>query len=60
VAPATLPRPEHPPGDLAELQQLLEKLKKPLDNGEPIPCKEIMAVLLQKSWHKRIASFWDS
>ena len=56
VAPATLPRPEHPPGDLAELQQLLEKLKKPLDNGEPIPCKEIMALLLQKSWPEEQAT----
>ncbi|MEI7674085.1 MAG: ATP-binding protein, partial [Deltaproteobacteria bacterium] len=50
VAPATRPRPKRPPGDLAELHALLEKLKRPLDNAEPIPCKEIMALLLQKSW----------
>jgi hypothetical protein len=29
---------------------LLEQLKEPLDNGEPVPCKEILAVLLEKSW----------
>ncbi|MFZ4441163.1 MAG: hypothetical protein ACOYOS_22345, partial [Syntrophales bacterium] len=50
VAPATPARPGLPPGDMAELYALLEKLKAPLDNGEPVPCKEIMAVLLQKSW----------
>jgi len=50
VAPATPARPELPPGDMAELQTLLEQMKKPLDNGEPMPCKEILAVLLQKSW----------
>ncbi|MFZ4440985.1 MAG: hypothetical protein ACOYOS_21445, partial [Syntrophales bacterium] len=50
VAPATPARPELPPGDMAELQTLLEQIKKPLDNGEPMPCKEILAVLLQKSW----------
>ena len=33
-----------------ELQTLLEQLKEPLDNGEPMPCKEIMATLLVKSW----------
>ncbi|MFZ4441131.1 MAG: ATP-binding protein, partial [Syntrophales bacterium] len=47
VAPA---RQERPPGDMAELQTLLEQLKKPLDNGEPMPCKEILATLLAKSW----------
>ncbi|MEI7672969.1 MAG: ATP-binding protein [Deltaproteobacteria bacterium] len=47
---ATPPRPERPPGDMAELQKLLEQLKTPLDNAEPVPCKEILAVLLQKSW----------
>ena len=50
INPATPPRPERPPGDMAELQTLLEQMKKPLDNGEPVPCKEILAVLLQKSW----------
>ena len=50
VAPATPARPERPPGDMAELQTLLEQLKEPLDNGEPMPCKEILAVLLEKSW----------
>ncbi|MEI7671514.1 MAG: ATP-binding protein, partial [Deltaproteobacteria bacterium] len=50
VAPLAPPRPERPPGDMAELQTLLEKLKEPLDNGEPRPCKEILAVLLAKSW----------
>jgi len=49
VAP---PKPERPPGDMAELQTLLGQLKKPLDNGEPRPCKEILAVLLAKSWPK--------
>ena len=44
------PKPERPPGDMAELQTLLEQLKEPLDNGEPRPCKEIMATLLAKSW----------
>ena len=29
---------------------LLEKLKTPLDNGEPRPSKEILAVLLEKRW----------
>ena len=52
VALATPARPEHPPGDMAELQTLLEQLKEPLDNGEPMPCKEILAVLLAKSWPK--------
>ncbi|MEI7672095.1 MAG: ATP-binding protein, partial [Deltaproteobacteria bacterium] len=50
VTPATPPRPERPPGDMAELQTMLEKLKEPLDRGEPQPCKEILAVLLAKSW----------
>ncbi|MEI7672383.1 MAG: ATP-binding protein, partial [Deltaproteobacteria bacterium] len=47
VAPATPPRLGRPPGDMAELQTLLEELKTPLDDGEPMPCKEIMALLLQ-------------
>ncbi|MFZ4441190.1 MAG: hypothetical protein ACOYOS_22480, partial [Syntrophales bacterium] len=47
VAPA---RPERPPGDMAELHALLEQLKTPLDRGEPRPCKEILALLLAKSW----------
>ena len=46
----TPPKPERPPGNLAELQTLLEQMKTPLDNGEPRPCKEIMATLLEKSW----------
>ncbi|MEI7671489.1 MAG: ATP-binding protein, partial [Deltaproteobacteria bacterium] len=50
VAPAPPAKPELPPGDMAELHMLLEKLKEPLDNGEPFPCKEILATLLQKSW----------
>ena len=35
---------------MAELQLLLEQLKTPLDRGEPRPCKDILAVLLAKSW----------
>jgi hypothetical protein len=50
INPATPPRPARPPGDMAELQPLLEQLKEPLGRGEPRPCKEIMAVLLAKSW----------
>ncbi|MFZ4440896.1 MAG: sensor histidine kinase, partial [Syntrophales bacterium] len=50
ITPETPPRPERPPGDMAELHALLEQLKKPLDNGEPMPCKEILAILLAKSW----------
>ncbi|MFZ4441120.1 MAG: ATP-binding protein [Syntrophales bacterium] len=50
TAPVTPPRTERPPGDMAELHALLEQLKEPLDNGEPMPCKEIMAALLAKSW----------
>ncbi|MEI7672899.1 MAG: ATP-binding protein, partial [Deltaproteobacteria bacterium] len=50
VAPATPARPGLPPGDMAELYALLEKLKEPLDDSKPIPCKEILATLLQKSW----------
>ncbi|MFZ4440129.1 MAG: ATP-binding protein [Syntrophales bacterium] len=46
----TPPRQERPPGDMAELQTLLEKLKEPLDDGEPMPCKEILAALREKSW----------
>ncbi|MFZ4438589.1 MAG: response regulator [Syntrophales bacterium] len=41
---------ERPAGDMAELHALLEQLKEPLDNGEPLPCKKILAVLLEKSW----------
>jgi PAS domain S-box-containing protein len=43
-------KPKGPPGDMAELHALLEQLKTPLDNGEPRPCKEILTVLLAKSW----------
>ena len=43
-------KPKGPPGDLAELQPLLEKLKQALESEEPRPCKEILAALLQKSW----------
>ena len=50
ITPVAPPRPERPPGDMAELQTLLEQLKTPLDRGEPRPCKEIMATLLEKSW----------
>ena len=50
VAPVTPPKPERPPGDMTELHALLEQLKEPLDNGEPRPCKDILAVLLAKSW----------
>ena len=50
VVPATPARPELPPGDMAELQTLLEQLREPLDNGEPMPCKDILATLLAKSW----------
>ncbi|MEI7671488.1 MAG: response regulator [Deltaproteobacteria bacterium] len=41
---------ERPTGDMDELLTLLEQLKEPLDNGEPLPCKKILAVLLEKSW----------
>ncbi len=47
VAP---PKPELPPGDMAELLPLLEQLKEPLERGEPRPCKDILAELLEKSW----------
>ncbi|MEI7673816.1 MAG: ATP-binding protein, partial [Deltaproteobacteria bacterium] len=50
INPVTPPGPERPPGDMAELQTLLEQLKAPLDRSEPRPCKEILATLLQKSW----------
>ncbi|MEI7671085.1 MAG: ATP-binding protein [Syntrophales bacterium] len=50
ITPVTPPKPERPPGDMAELQTLLEQMKTPLDNGEPRPCKDILAVLLAKSW----------
>ncbi len=50
VVPMTATRPERPPGDLAELLPLLEQLKKPLEKCEPRPCKDILAVLLEKSW----------
>ncbi|MFZ4441110.1 MAG: PAS domain-containing protein [Syntrophales bacterium] len=50
VMPAPPPSPERQPGDMAELHALLEQLKAPLDRGEPRPCKEILAVLLAKSW----------
>ncbi|MEI7673002.1 MAG: ATP-binding protein, partial [Deltaproteobacteria bacterium] len=43
-------KPERHPGDMAELLVLLEQLKEPLDNGEPRPCKDILATLLAKSW----------
>ena len=44
---------EGPPGDLVELPQLLEKLKKTLESEEPVPCKELLALLLAKSWPKK-------
>ena len=47
TAPA---RPELPPGDRAELKPLLEQLRKSLVSKEPLPCKEILAALLQKKW----------
>ncbi|MEI7673714.1 MAG: ATP-binding protein, partial [Deltaproteobacteria bacterium] len=50
VTPAIPVRPELPPGDMAELHALLEQLKGPLDSAEPMPCKKIMATLLEKSW----------
>jgi len=50
VTPAAPAKPELPPGDMAELHTLLEQLKEPLENGEPFPCKEILATLRQKSW----------
>ena len=50
TTPVTPARLEGPPGNLVELQTLLEQLREPLDNGEPIPCKEILATLLAKSW----------
>ncbi|MEI7674034.1 MAG: ATP-binding protein, partial [Deltaproteobacteria bacterium] len=50
ITPVAPTRPDRLPGDMAELQRLLEQLKTPLDRGEPRPCKEIMATLLTKSW----------
>ena len=47
---ATPAKPAGPPGDMAELQTLLEQLKRPMENAEPRPCKEILAILLAKSW----------
>ncbi|MFZ4438432.1 MAG: ATP-binding protein, partial [Syntrophales bacterium] len=53
VAPVTPVRFEGPPGDLVELPQFLEKLKKALESEEPVPCKELLALLLAKSWPKK-------
>ncbi|MFZ4441633.1 MAG: PAS domain S-box protein, partial [Syntrophales bacterium] len=35
ITPVAPPKPERPPGDMSELQTLLEQLKEPLDRGEP-------------------------
>ena len=43
-------KPEKLPGDMAELRQSLEKLRRLLESEEPVPCKKIMGTLLQKSW----------
>ena len=43
-------KPKGPPGDMAELLPLLEELKKALDSDEPLPCKKMMAALLQRRW----------
>jgi len=41
---------ERPPGDMANLFPLLDKLKESLARQEPMPCKEILAALSEKSW----------
>ena len=56
ITPVIPAKQERPPGDIAELHTLLEQLKEPLDNGEPRPCKDILAVLLEKSWPKEQAT----
>ena len=43
-------RKEGPPGDMAELRTLLERLRPALASKTPLPCKEILEVLLEKSW----------
>ena len=43
-------RKEGPPGDMAELQALLEQLGPALASRKPLPCKEILAQLREKSW----------
>jgi signal transduction histidine kinase len=50
INPMPPARPKGPPGNLAELPMLLEDLRKALDSEEPLPCKEIRATLLAKSW----------
>ena len=43
-------KPKGPPGKMAELLPLLEELKKALDSDEPLPCKKLLAALLQRRW----------
>jgi len=50
TTPVTPARLEGPPGNLVELPHLLEKLKKALESEEPLPCKELLALLLAKRW----------
>ncbi|MFZ4440927.1 MAG: PAS domain S-box protein, partial [Syntrophales bacterium] len=49
-------RKEGPPGDMAELRTLLERLRPALASKTPLPCKEILAVLLEKSWPEEQAT----
>ena len=49
-------RKEGPPGDMAELRTLLEQLRPALASKTPLPCKEILAVLLEKSWPEEQAT----
>ena len=49
--PAVLPnKPECPPGSVAELRPLLERLKLLMTRKEPLPCKKIMEELSQRRW----------
>ena len=43
-------RKDGPPGDMAELRALLEQLRPALASKTPLPCKEILGVLLEKRW----------
>jgi PAS domain S-box-containing protein len=39
-----------PPGEIAQLQLEMERLKVFLKNKEPLPCQEILETLLQSRW----------
>ena len=41
---------EGPPGEMAQLQLEMERLKVFLKNKEPLPCQEILDTLLQSRW----------